>query len=83
MIEHGRLELGQVRPDYDILGEIVSVLSKDLRLDPNAIELDVKSGVVRLSGLVSSEEHRNLVEGHAYRTPGVREVDNSILTLEP
>jgi osmotically-inducible protein OsmY len=64
------------RPDHEIFGEIVRVLHKDYRLNPNGIQLRVNGGVVYLSGVVASESERNLIEGHANATKGVGRVDN-------
>ena len=42
------------------------------------IEVDVRDGVVRLTGKVISLSHTRVIEALAWRTPGCRQVDNRL-----
>jgi len=69
------------RPDQEIKAEIEAVLNNDVRVDDKAIRVEVKNGVVGLSGAVGSLAEKKQATTDAY-VAGVRLVNYSDLKVE-
>lgn len=63
--------------DTDLKAQVESVVSSN----PN-VTVDVKDGVVTLSGIVNTEEERQALEASAKTTKGIKSVVNNI-TVQP
>lgn len=71
-----------VRPDAEIEREIrEEVLLKDLWLDPQAFDVKVARGEVRIEGRVGSEDERALLERHVALVPGVVAVETHLTAV--
>lgn len=68
--------------DLWIDGKLETVYALNEYLNPFDIDTDVNNGVVRLTGSVESEVHRDLATDLARGVEGVRDVDNQ-LKVEP
>lgn len=66
-----------VRPDDEITAEVEGILRRDLRLDPDAIEITVCDGVVTLRGEVDRAPQPGLIEAWVGEIDGVAGVDVS------
>lgn len=67
------------RPDEIIEDEIrEDVLRRVLFVDPDAIEVTVKNGIVALSGEIGTRDEARLLEELARRLDGVMRVDNQL-----
>jgi osmotically-inducible protein OsmY len=93
-----RVRPGAARSDADVLHSALNALGQEgafrhlvvRRRDPAApvdgadrIEIDVRDGVVRLSGEVGSLSHRRLAEVIAWWVPGSCDVDNRLHVHPP
>ncbi len=93
-----RVQPGESRRDEDLAAELRERLSgdpmfADYRIlaagestgedDGRAIEVEVKDGVVRLTGLVQSLRHRRLAEVLAWWSAGCADVDNRLQVSPP
>jgi CBS domain-containing protein len=68
------------RPDSEVWEEIRTDLAEEpFGLDPDAIEITVEGGRVRLAGEVAGEATAELVAAHVRAIPGVVTVDSSAL----
>ncbi len=68
-----------LRPDDDILRDVRFALDREARLaDATRIAVEVRNGVVRLSGSVDRASDREVSEGNARFVAGVRSVINEI-----
>lgn len=68
--------------DATTTGKVKSAFALSKRLSPYEINVETKDGVVTLSGRVASEIDRELAEGVAKDTTGVRQVNNQLI-VEP
>ncbi len=68
------------RPDSQIAREVRENILSHLRLDPDAVQVEVRHGVVFLRGAVPSQMMRWLVEEVVRWTPGVTDVVNELWT---
>jgi len=68
--------------DASIQAKVQSELVDDPRIDADAVDLEVRRGVVRLVGWVGSENERKAVEDLAWSVSGVRDVDNRLQLRE-
>jgi osmotically-inducible protein OsmY len=68
----------QVRTDDDIRNDVIFELRWDPKLSSRDIAVDVKEGVVTLSGFVGSYWQRNAAERTVKRIHGVRGVANDL-----
>lgn len=68
--------------DATIQAKVKSELVDDPRIDADAVNLEVRRGVVRLVGWVGSENERKVVEDLAWGVSGVRDVDNRLRLRE-
>lgn len=66
------------RDDETIRAEIEHVFLHDLWLDPKAVQIEVRHGVVTLSGRVESEADARVAHVFARRVPGVVEVSSTL-----
>jgi hypothetical protein len=73
---------GQVVEDATIQAQVKGELIDDPRIDADAVDLEVRRGVVTLVGWVSSENERKAVEDLAWTVAGVRDVDNRLQLRE-
>lgn len=71
------------RSDEEVAAEVVRQLSENLRLDITEIKVDVKHGVVRLRGTVTTVEQLWLVDEVARWTPGVIDVIDELALGTP
>lgn len=67
-----------VRPDQAIAHEIVQKMKADIEVPDDRIDVDVKTGVVTITGTVSRDAQRDAAERCAKSTKGVRDIANRI-----
>ncbi len=67
-----------LRPDQELLDEIVREIRWDPRVDQAAIAVDVKDGIVTLSGQVDSATRRLAAYETVLRVRGVRRVIDNV-----
>jgi osmotically-inducible protein OsmY len=69
-----------LRADVDIREDVLAAIEQVSVLRPFrlAIQVDVKDGIVELSGHVRNKEHRRLAEAAARSVPGVLDVRNAL-----
>lgn len=72
------------RSDGEIKADLLRQLHDNIRIDPTAVDVQVRHGVVYLRGNVANMEQRWLVDELARWTPGVIDVVNDlgIVTLQ-
>ncbi len=75
------LSLGMT--DRKIKNEIRRALDNNADLEASDVAVDVRNGVVTLSGKVSSQKERILAEGCLDRLMGVKKIVNNIEILGP
>jgi osmotically-inducible protein OsmY len=74
---------GQVKIDDGIIkNDIESALFYDSWVDSHDVKVDVKDGVVTLTGTVSSSFEKRAAGDDAWDAPGVRDVQNGISISE-
>lgn len=73
------VEHNTTRTDAEIMREVRDDLDRNLRLDPNAISVDVRGGTVYLRGKVRTIEQKWLADEIAWWTAGVRDVVNELI----
>ena len=66
------------RDDVSITNDVRARLAADTQASPLRINVETKTGIVKLSGNVATDGERNSVERIARETPGVRSVDNNV-----
>ena len=66
--------------DDELKDNLVTILEKDVLVNPRKFRLTVKDGCVTLSGRADSETERDAAERDCWYTPGVREVTNNLET---
>jgi CBS domain-containing protein len=72
-----------VRPDAEIAREIrEDVILKTLWIAPEALEISVDEGAVRIGGNVESKSDAELIEAFARRVPGTVSVESHLSWLE-
>jgi osmotically-inducible protein OsmY len=76
------VELGEERPEGEILADVRSRLEHDVRVDPGLIDVAVNGREVVLTGTVGSAREKSLAASDAW-VAGVRDVDASGLDVEP
>jgi len=76
-----RIEYKADRPDQEIQREIEQTFANDVRIDDALIEVDVKDGEVKLSGVVGSANEKSLAFSQAW-TSGVKSIDNEGLEVK-
>jgi osmotically-inducible protein OsmY len=76
-----RRHLSSERPSDAQLRERIKARLPDLVSQPDAIDIEVNSGVVRVSGRVPADERSGLLM-QLTDMPGVRMVRNSVSTFE-
>lgn len=64
--------------DATIQAKVRSELIDDPRIDGEAVNLDVRRGIVTLIGFVGSDKERKAIEDVAWRVSGVKDVDNRL-----
>jgi CBS domain-containing protein len=73
-----------IRSDAEIAREIrEDVLGRSLWIAPNAVQIDVENGEVRLSGRVETEADAELIPTFVQRVPGVVSVLSKIRSIDP
>ncbi len=70
------------RPDSEVAAEVKRIIDIDARLHPNSITVEVKDGVVTLTGAVGSSAQKGRAMMLA-ATPGVKSVDVDGLNVDP
>lgn len=77
-----RLKLSPDQEDTDdeITDAVRIVLEKDPWLDASQLRIETHDRVVRLRGFLPGEEQKRMAENDAWYVPGVRGVDNEIVT---
>jgi osmotically-inducible protein OsmY len=73
-----RSETDRTVDDATIQAKVRSELIDDPRIDGEAVNLDVRRGIVTLIGFVSSDKERKAIEDVAWRVSGVKDVDNRL-----
>jgi hypothetical protein len=74
--EYGSTSPGNRRPDKEIKSEIERLLAWQKTIDATAIQVDVKDGVVSLSGNVGSPNEKQVAENITGNVLGIREINN-------
>ena len=69
---------GLRRSDEQIMDEIESLLDQQGQVDASAIQVDVKDGIVTLSGNVGSSLEMRRVEGIVQNVLGVSDINNEL-----
>ncbi len=67
--------MASTRDDEAITAEVQRKLTADPEIDPLAVDVETRDGVVRLSGDIRNEEDRRVVERLARETEGVERVE--------
>jgi CBS domain-containing protein len=79
LVSRGDLVRAFVRSDEEILSEIEEdVLRRVLWLNPEEVDVTVKSGIVTIKGEVASEADADLLPKFVRRVPGVVEVSSTV-----
>ncbi|MCL6518535.1 MAG: BON domain-containing protein [Armatimonadetes bacterium] len=73
---------GIERSDEEIRGDIIQAFESSPQLDPREIIVEVKNGVVTLSGIVNSEKELLVAKNYALSTPGVVDVHSELQTRQ-
>src|SRR6266850_455514 len=68
----------QSEADGAVATEIEHRLTRDRQVDAQTIDIDVRGGVVTLSGRVAAEDAKQRAEALAAAVPGVSKVHNEI-----
>lgn len=74
----GKAPKGYRRSDDRIKEEVCEALTHHSEIDPSEVEVDVKDGVVQLTGTAESRQVKSMVEDLAERINGVIDVRNDI-----
>lgn len=74
--------MAMVRTDDEILDDILSELRWDGRVAPTEIAIQVRQGVVHLTGVVTRASKRTVMEAIAIQVDGVQRVQNDIEVRE-
>ena len=74
--EHGSGPPGNRRPDEEIKAEIERLLAWQKTIDATAIEVDVKEGLVTLSGDVGSPHEKQVAGNITENVLGIRGINN-------
>ena len=72
----------EVLDDATLQAKVKTELIDDPRIDADAVNLEVRRGVVTLAGWVGTENERKAVEDLAWSVSGVRDVDNRLQLRE-
>lgn len=73
----------RVRTDDEILDAIAAEMRWDPRVTPSELGIEVKDGVVHLTGIVTRQAKRTVVEAIVLQVDGVKRVQNDIEVREP
>lgn len=71
-----------VRTDEQILDDILSEMRWDGRIAPTEIAIEVRQGVVHLTGVVTRQSKRTVMEAIAIQVDGVQRVQNDVEVRE-
>ena len=79
LAQENELEVG--KPAHQLIddrigGDVRELLTRNSQLNPNAINVSVRSGTVTLRGVVDSEQCSQMAERAVQSMPGVRAVHN-------
>lgn len=72
------IEPKRSQADRQVREDVCETLTVHNVVDATAIEVDVKEGIVTLSGTVCSREERRLAQDAVYDVPGVLDVVNNL-----
>ncbi len=72
----GKGPKGYIRPDHRIHDDVCEHLTRDTFVDASGIEVNVKEGVVTLSGKVEDREMKRFAGALIDRVPGVKDIHN-------
>lgn len=75
----------EVRPveydsDEELKDNLITIMEKDVLVDPKKFRIDVRQAHITLSGSVGSETERDAAERDCWYTPGVLDVTNDLQT---
>jgi len=70
------------RPDEDIKRDVETALFYDTWVNSYQVHVDVKDGVVTLTGTVDSSFEKRAAGDDAWEVPGVRDVRNNLQIAE-
>ena len=73
-----RSETDRIVDDATIQAKVKSELIDDPRIDGEAVNLEVRRGIVTLVGYVGSDNERKAIEDVAWQVSGVKDVDNRL-----
>ncbi len=72
-----------LKPDADIQQDVASELAWDTRISPTDIGIQVRNGIVTLSGTVESWAKLRAAQDAAHRVAGVMDVANDLVVRHP
>ncbi len=77
----GKAPKNYVRSDIRIHEDVCEALRDHTYIDASEIEVEVKSGIVTLSGIIESRKIKRLTEDWVESMPGVADVINNLRVL--
>lgn len=66
--------------DEELKDNLITIMEKDVLVDPKKFRIDVRQSHITLSGNVASETERDAAERDCWYTPGVLDVTNDLHT---
>jgi osmotically-inducible protein OsmY len=66
--------------DDELKDNLITIMEKDVLVDPKKFRIDVRQSRITLSGHVDSETERDAAERDCWYTPGVLDVTNNLRT---
>ncbi len=74
----GSVAFGMIRADENIEEDVWKVFSQSRNLDLGNLEVNVRHGVIKLSGSVSSLKEKREIENSLEHIPGVIDIQNEM-----
>lgn len=62
--------------DEELRDNLITIMEKDVLVNPKKFRVEVRNGIVTLRGQVDSDLERDVAEKDCWYTPGVRDVEN-------
>ncbi|MGE0400434.1 MAG: BON domain-containing protein [Kofleriaceae bacterium] len=75
----GRVQRSVQKPDAQLQQDVLNELKWDTRVEPNEVGVEVDSGIVTLTGTVSSWAKKMAAQEAAHRVAGVLDVANDLI----
>lgn len=74
----GSIAFGMIRADENIEDDVWKIFSQSRNIDISNLEVDVRHGVIKLCGSVSSLKEKREIENSLEHIPGVVDIQNEI-----